>query len=51
MCVVSACLLGRACRYDGASKPSSAVDAALSRWRDRGGAVVAVCPEELGELG
>lgn len=45
--LVSACLLGRACRYDGASKPSPAV----ARWlQARGGEVVAVCPEELGGL-
>ena len=46
--IVSACLIGRACRYDGGSKPSDAVAAWL---RARGGVVVAVCPEELGGLG
>lgn len=51
VCVVSACLLGRACRYDGASKPSPAVADALDRWRAAGGTVIAVCPEELGDLG
>ncbi len=46
--IVSACLLGRACRYDGGSKPSASVAA----WLDaRGGEVVPVCPEELGGLG
>lgn len=51
VCVVSACLLGRACRYDGAAKPADAVRAAASRWEAAGGSVVAVCPEELGALG
>ena len=41
--LVSACLLGRACRYDGGSKP---VEAALGLPD-----VVPVCPEELGGLG
>jgi uncharacterized protein YbbK (DUF523 family) len=41
--LVSACLLGRTCRYDGGSRPSPEV-LALS-------AVVPVCPEELGGLG
>ena len=44
--LVSACLLGRACRYDGRSRPSAAVAAAVE-----GAEVVAVCPEELGGLG
>lgn len=49
--LVSACLLGRACRYDGASKPHAAV-AAWQQAREAAGAtVVPVCPEELGELG
>jgi uncharacterized protein YbbK (DUF523 family) len=43
--LVSACLLGRACRYDGASKPAPGLAGAL------GAAAVAVCPEELGGLG
>jgi uncharacterized protein YbbK (DUF523 family) len=51
VCVVSACLLGRACRYDGAAKPAAAVRAAVARWEAAGGRVVAVCPEELGALG
>ena len=46
--VVSACLLGVACRYDGRSKPAPAVIAALEAG---GHTVVAVCPEELGGLG
>ena len=49
--VVSACLLGRACRYDGASKGNADV----LRWQARqlaaGASVIAVCPEELGDLG
>lgn len=48
---VSACLLGRACRYDGASKPSRAVIAAVEARAAAGGRVVAVCPEEEGGLG
>lgn len=48
---ISACLLGRACRYDGASRPAEVVMHAVARWREGGGAVVAVCPEELGDLG
>lgn len=44
--LVSACLLGRSCRYDGASKPSPAVQHFL-----RGTSISPVCPEELGGLG
>lgn len=45
--LVSACLLGLRCRYDGASRPLPAETlAALSaRW-----ALVPVCPEQLGGL-
>ena len=44
--LVSACLLGRECRYDGRSSVDSALARALpaSEW-------VPVCPEELGGLG
>ena len=43
--IVSACLLGIRCRYDGAhSRDESVVDAL------RGSAVVALCPEQLGGL-
>jgi uncharacterized protein YbbK (DUF523 family) len=49
--LVSACLLGRACRYDGDSKPSPGVQAQVAAWRACGDEVVAVCPEELGGLG
>ena len=45
MIVVSACLLGHSCRYDGGSNPVEAV-IDLARNED----VVAVCPEVLGGL-
>ena len=44
--VVSACLLGLACRYDGSAKPNAAVTQALT---DR--AVILVCPETAAGLG
>ncbi len=44
--VVSACLLGLPCRYDGASRPSSAVIEALE-----GRVVLPVCPEMAAGLG
>jgi len=43
--LVSACLLGEPCRYDGASHPCSAV-IELSKRRE----LVPVCPEQLGGL-
>ena len=43
--MVSACLLGEACRYDGASVPCAAVIALGERY-----ALVPVCPEQLGGL-
>lgn len=43
--LVSACLVGRACRYDGASRPVPGLREALG---DR--PLVPVCPEELGGL-
>lgn len=49
--LVSACLLGRACRYDGGSRPSEAVAAAVAAWSAEGVRIVPVCPEELGGLG
>jgi uncharacterized protein YbbK (DUF523 family) len=49
--LVSACLLGRPCRYDGAAKPSSAVRDFVERFEQAGQRVVPVCPEELGGLG
>jgi uncharacterized protein YbbK (DUF523 family) len=45
--LVSACLIGRSCRYDGQSKPSPAVAAWIAAQE---GPVVPVCPEELGGL-
>jgi len=49
--LISACLLGQNCRYDGASKPAAAVIAQVAIWQAAGDQVVAVCPEELGGLG
>ena len=45
MILVSACLLGCACRYDGQSKPYP-----LARELARRGLAVPVCPEQLGGL-
>lgn len=45
--IVSACLLGRACRYDGASKPKPEALATFGE----GVEWAPVCPEELGGLG
>ena len=44
--LVSACLLGTPCRYDGQSKPVLA----LERLREMGHTLVPVCPEVLGGL-
>ncbi len=49
--ICSACLLGEACRYDGAAKTHEKVLQEVALWRADGGRVVPVCPEELGELG
>ena len=43
--LVSACLLGLACRYDGASKPREEVLALKERHE-----LIPVCPEQLGGL-
>ena len=43
--LVSACLLGMRCRYDGGSKPCPAVLALADRC-----ALIPVCPEQLGGL-
>ena len=43
--VVSACLLGERCRYDGASKPIEQVGLLAEKY-----ALVPVCPEQLGGL-
>ena len=45
--LVSACLLGEPCRYDGAAKPCAAVQALRERPDVR---LVPVCPEQLGGL-
>jgi len=44
--LVSACLLGRRCRYDGRDKLTPQLGVVLE-----GRAVIPVCPEELGGLG
>jgi len=44
--LVSACLLGKPCRYDGSSKPLPELRALLGD-----AIIVPVCPEELGGLG
>jgi uncharacterized protein YbbK (DUF523 family) len=49
--IVSACLLGHPCRYDGGSKPAGAVERAVAEHEKEGGEVFALCPEELGGLG
>ena len=43
--VVSACLLGRACRYDGGHERCDEVCRLVGRIRSRGGFVLEVCPE------
>lgn len=43
--LVSACLLGTPCRYDGQSKPSAAVCALEARYR-----IIPICPEVMGGL-
>ena len=43
--LISACLLGVPCRYDGASKPQPWVEALAARHE-----LVPVCPEQLGGL-
>ncbi len=45
MIVVSKCLTGACCRYDGKSKPDPNILALVER-----GEAVAVCPEQLGGL-
>ena len=44
--LVSACLLGLCCRYDGGSKPCPAAMAL----REKGHELIPVCPEQLGGL-
>ena len=43
--LVSACLLGTPCRYDGKSKPEPRIEALLEKYR-----IIPVCPEVLGGL-
>ena len=43
--LISACLLGTACRYDGDSRPVLSVEALMGRYQ-----LVPVCPEQLGGL-
>ena len=43
--LVSACLLGKACRYDGKSKPCEVVQNLAERHT-----LIPVCPEEMGGL-
>ena len=43
--LISACLLGAACRYDGGSNPVLSVEALMGRCQ-----LVPVCPEQLGGL-
>ena len=45
--LVSACLLGTPCRYDGKSKPNTAVKAFLKASHAR---VIPICPEVMGGL-
>lgn len=45
--LISACLLGERCRYDGASKPNTVAQRLFAAHRDR---MVPVCPELLGGL-
>jgi len=45
--LVSACLVGVECRYDGASKPSVSL---IEQIKCSGVVVVPVCPEQLGGL-
>lgn len=43
--LISACLLGTPCRYDGASKPITGIEELEARYR-----LIPVCPEVLGGL-
>lgn len=43
--LISACLLGVPCRYDGASKPIIEIDQLTARYT-----LIPVCPEQLGGL-
>lgn len=48
--LVSGCLLGSACRYDGRSKPDDAVLRLAGVLRDAGCRIQRVCPEAAGRL-
>ena len=43
--LISACLLGASCRYDGGSKPVLSVEALMGSYQ-----LVPICPEQLGGL-
>lgn len=43
--LISACLLGICCRYDGASKPISGIESLAEKYN-----LVPICPEQLGGL-
>ena len=43
--LISACLLGVPCRYDGKSKPAAKIDALRKKYE-----LIPVCPEQLGGL-
>ena len=43
--LISACLLGVPCRYDGKSKPAAKIDALREKYE-----LIPVCPEQLGGL-
>lgn len=49
--IVSRCLLGEHCRYDGGARPSASVAALCGRVSEEGGRVMGVCPEMDGGLG
>ncbi len=48
--VVSGCLMGNACRYDGKAKPDGAVALLVGALRRAGCTVQRVCPEAAGRL-
>ncbi|MCI5950476.1 purine-nucleoside phosphorylase [Parolsenella sp.] len=48
--IVSRCLLGERCRYDGGARPCASVEALVRSVRDGGGRVVPICPEVDGGL-
>ncbi len=49
--LVSGCLMGKTCRFDGAHKHHHRLSSVLKAFEAQGGVVVSVCPEELGGLG